>query len=157
MLEEGSMAPAFGLPDHQGHVRSLSDFAGGWLVVWWYPRACSETCSIQGRALAPAVTELRELGAAVVGISFDAPELNARFAAEEGLDFPLLSDETTEVGASYDVRRDPDERFADSPRRVTYLVDPSGRIRRSYLVTEVEKHPAVMIDDLRRLRLAGTP
>lgn len=151
MLEPGTPAPPFTLPDHRGEPRSLQDYAGQWLVLWWYPRACSEVCSIQGRSLAPATPALRELGANVLGVSFDTQEENVRFAAQEGLDFPLLSDLDKQVGTAYRVVRNPDEPFADAPRRITYLIDPGGVIRRSYLVTDVATHPEQMLADLREL------
>lgn len=151
MLAEGTPAPDFTLTDHRGVVRSLADSAGRWLVLWWYPKACSEVCSVQGRAFAPAAPVIRELGADILGISFDDQEANVRFAEQEGLDFPLLSDLDRTVGARYDVVRDPDEMFADAPRRVTYLIDPAGVIRRSYLVTDAGGHANTVLTDLRQL------
>ncbi|MEU6075775.1 peroxiredoxin [Micromonospora sp. NPDC047074] len=151
MITEGTLAPPFRLPDHQGEVRTLADFTGRWLVLWWYPRACSEVCSVQGRALVPATGPLEELGAAVVGASFDPPTENARFAEQEGIEFPLLSDETKAVGTSYQVLRSPDERFADTPRRITYLIDPQGVVRRAYLVTDAAGHGDQLVADLREL------
>jgi peroxiredoxin Q/BCP len=155
MLACGTTAPPFSLSDHTGRWRALADHRGHWLVLWWYPRACSEVCSVQARSLAPASVELCELGAAILGISFDPAADNARFAAQEGLGFPLLSDETREVGRAYNVVRRPDELFSDAPRRRTYLIDPDGVIRGAYQVQDVAVHGATLVADLRRLTVSG--
>lgn len=155
MLAEGTQAPAFTLPDHTGVTRTLDDYRGRWLALWWYPRACSEVCSVQGRGLAPVSGELESLGAALVGISFDRPVDNARFAEQEGLTFPLLSDETRSVGRAYDVLRRPDEPYADTPRRVTYLISPNAIVRSVYQVQDAAGHGATLVSDIRTITAAA--
>lgn len=151
MLKIGDLAPDFSLFDHQGNRRSLMDYSGKWLVVWWYPKACSSVCSVQGRNLSQISDQLRALEVYILGISFDDSELNAVFAEQESLDFPLLSDLSMTVGAAYEVQREPGAPYADAPLRVTYIVDPRRAIRRSYLVTDVDAHPQVLLRDLREL------
>lgn len=152
MLETGVAAPPFTLTDHHGQPVALTDFAGQWLVLWWYPQASSEVCTVQGRAFVPLAARFAEIGARLVGISFNNPEENARFAAAEGMDFPLLSDEAGTTGAAYEVTRNPDEPFPDKPRRITYLIDPQQTIARSYLVTDAAGHAEAVLTDLRALR-----
>lgn len=151
MLQIGTPAPAFSLKSHDGGQVSLDDYAGKWLIMWWYPRACSEVCSIQGRAITPMVPEIRALGAEIIGVSFDEADANVRFAEQEGLDFPLLSDLGMEVGESYEVRRAPDEPFSDAPRRITYIIGPEGTIRQAYVVDDAAAHAGVIIADLKQL------
>lgn len=151
MLTEGTPAPTFTLPDHTGVTRTLDDYRGRWLVLWWYPRACSEVCSVQGRGLAPVSDELERLGASIVGISFDSPADNARFAAQEGMSFPLLSDESRSVARAYDVMRRPDEPYADAPRRVTYLISPDATILAVYQVQDAAGHGATLVEDIRSI------
>jgi peroxiredoxin len=82
-------------------------------------------------------------------LSFDSNANNATFAACEGFGFRLLSDVSTKVGEAYGAKRGAAEAFASQPRRITYLVDPEGAIRRSYRVTSVEDHPRQVLADLR--------
>jgi peroxiredoxin Q/BCP len=91
----------------------------------------------------------------IVGASFDPPEANRVFAEKFRLPFPLLSDLDRTVGERYQVRRSPEERYSRSPRRITYLIDPQGVIRRAYRVKDIEPHPSQVLDDLRRLREAS--
>lgn len=151
MLTAGQEAPTFTLNDQSGSPVSLDQYQGRWLAMWWYPRACSEVCSIQGRAIVPLVDDIRAAGADIVGLSFDDQDANIRFAEQEGITFPLLSDTTMDVGAAYEVKRGADEPFADAPRRITYLIDPEGRVAKSYQVDDADGHASVMLEDLRRL------
>lgn len=151
VLTPGQKAPEFTLNDQAGQPVSLDQFAGRWLAVWWYPRACSEVCSIQGRAIVPLVGDLHAAGADIVGISFDDQDANIRFAEQENITFPLLSDTSMEIGEAYGVKRGPDEPFADAPRRITYLIDPEGRIAKTYQVDDADGHASVMLRDLRAL------
>jgi peroxiredoxin Q/BCP len=149
MLEVGTPAPTFSLNSHTGAQVELSDYIGKWLVVWWYPRACSEVCSIQGRAISPTVPEIRALGAEIIGISFDDAEANQRFAEQEALDFPLLSDPDMSVGQRYQVRRSADEAFHTAPRRTTYIIDPAGNVRQGFLVDDAAAHAGIVLDALK--------
>lgn len=151
LLEPGQQAPNFTLNDQGGLPVSLDQFAGRWLAVWWYPRACSEVCSIQGRTIVTLVDEIRAAGADIIGMSFDDQETNMRFAEQEGISFPLLSDTTMEVGDAFGVKRSPEEPFADAPLRITYLVDPDGRIAKAYRVDDATGHASVMLQDLTTL------
>ena len=92
-----------------------------------------------------------DLGAVVLGASFDPPEENRAFRDREYLPFPLLSDETRTVGSAYGVVRDPGEPYAELARRVTFLVDPEGDVARVYEVADVAEHAEEVLDDLERL------
>jgi peroxiredoxin Q/BCP len=90
-----------------------------------------------------------------VGISFDPVEANRAFAERQALPFRLLSDRDRSVGDRYGVRRDPGDRYPELPRRITYLIDPEGRVARAYSVSDVTTHPAQVLEDLRALRGQG--
>ncbi len=92
-----------------------------------------------------------DLGAVVLGASFDPPEENRAFRDREYLPFPLLSDETRDVGAAYGVVREPGEPYAEFARRITFLVDPDGIVARVYEVADVAEHAEEVLDDLERL------
>lgn len=90
----------------------------------------------------------------VFGASFDTPEENKAFCDAEGFSFRLLSDTDHEVGRRYEVLRAPNEEYADYAKRIAYLIDPSGVIRRSYDVTDVEGFAAMVLADLAELEHA---
>ncbi len=95
---------------------------------------------------------MNELGATILGASFDTPTENLAFARAQEFPFRLLSDLDHSVGAAYEVMRDPDDKFAGFPRRYSYLIDPGGRIHRSYDVTDVAHHAADVIFDIEQAR-----
>ncbi len=86
------------------------------------------------------------------GASFDTPAENKAFADAESFGFGLLCDMDRSVGARYDAVKGPDEKYPDFPRRISYLIDPSGIIRRSYEVTDVAGHADEVLADLASLQ-----
>lgn len=88
----------------------------------------------------------------MLGASFDTPAENRAFAEAEQFGFRLLSDTERAVGARYEVTRAEGDEYADYPRRVAYLIDPEGTIRRAYEVTDVEGFAAMVLADLDELR-----
>lgn len=85
-------------------------------------------------------------------MSFDTPEENAAFAAAEGFPYRLVSDVDRAAGAAYDVLRPPDDPVPAWPKRISYLVDPDGVIRRSYVVKDTAGHAGEVLTDLDELR-----
>ena len=77
---------------------------------------------------------------------------NLAFAESERFPYRLLSDADRIVGAAYGAQRGPDEQFPDFPKRVTFLIDPEGRIAKTYVVTDVAAHPEEVLADLRAVR-----
>ena len=75
-----------------------------------------------------------------MGVSFDTVESNRAFAEAEGFPYHLLSDVDKAVSTRYDAVQGPNERFAGYPRRVTYLIDPQGVIRKAWEVGDVNTH-----------------
>ena len=92
------------------------------------------------------------MDAVILGASFDPPEANRAFAERFRLPFSLLSDSDRSVGERYAVRRSPEERYAATPRRITYLIDPEGIVRGAYRVKDIDPHPGEVLQDLRRLQ-----
>jgi peroxiredoxin Q/BCP len=90
----------------------------------------------------------------VLGASFDAPAENKAFADTESFGFRLLSDADRSVGAEYGVLRPPDDPYAAMPKRVSFLIDPDGIIRRTYEVKDTAAHADEVLADLAELRSA---
>ena len=88
----------------------------------------------------------------MLGASFDTPEENKAFADAESFGFPLLSDVDRSVGTVYGATRPPDDEYASMPRRVSFLIDPDGVIRRTYEVKDTAGHADTVLADLAELR-----
>ena len=128
MLTTGTAAPAFTLSDSDGNTVSLADFAGRWVLFWWYPEANSSGCSMQAASLDRAHGALDAAGVQILGVSFNTADENGDFAEAKALHFPLLSDPDKTAGAAYEVIREPGAPFETKPLRYTYLIDPAGTI-----------------------------
>ncbi len=87
----------------------------------------------------------------ILGASFDTVEENKAFSDLQSFPYRLLSDAGKAVGTQYEVRRDPDDKFPDLAKRISYLIDPAGVIRISYEVTDPPGHAEKVIEDLARL------
>ena len=88
----------------------------------------------------------------MLGASFDTPDENRAFAEEQQFGFRLLSDPDRAVGTAYEATRPPDDQYAAMPKRVSYLIDPDGIIRRAYEVKDVAGHADEVLADLATLR-----
>lgn len=91
-LAPGDVAPAFTLTDADGNQVSLADYAGGKVIVYFYPAAMTPGCTTQAIDFTAAVDDLDSAGLAVVGISPDSPDKLAQFKAAQSVAFPLLAD-----------------------------------------------------------------
>lgn len=100
-LTEGSPAPAFTLPDADGRPVSLADYAGGRVIVYFYPAALTPGCTTQAVDFDAAHSELAAAGYQVVGISPDSVTKLATFRSRHDLGFPLLADPDLEVLKAY--------------------------------------------------------
>ncbi len=110
---------------------------------------------MEGRALRDRAERFEAANCVVLGASFDKPEDNKAFAEEQRFGFALLSDVDRRAGRDYDVVRDPDDQYASFPHRVSYLIDPEGRIARAYRVTDVGGHADEVLADLAALGAGG--
>ena len=106
---------------------------------------------MEGQGFRDRAPEFKELGAEVIGVSFDRPEDNRGFAEKNGFPSRLLSDVDRTVGALYETRRADEEKYPEFAKRRTYVIDPEGIIRKAYRVKDIPAHPGQVLDDLRDL------
>jgi len=126
MLQIGDRAPEFTLPDHTGKDRSLSELLGiGTLVLYFYPADFTPGCTREACDFRDIHAELVRVGMRVVGVSPQGPDQHAKFRAKYDLPFMLLSDTEKSVIKMYQVNGP----LGLGVRRVTFLIDPSRRIR----------------------------
>ena len=146
----GEPAPNFSLPDQDGRNRSLSEFRGKWLVLYFYPKDDTPGCTRQACTFRDDRQKLAALGAEVVGVSVDDVESHLDFAKEYRLPFPLLADAGGVVAARYGSLRDLGlVKFA---RRNTFVIDPQGCIAKVYLSASPAGNAQEVVEDLKRLR-----
>ena len=103
MLQVGTKAPDFTLPDAQGCPVSRADFAGKRFVLYFYPKDSTPGCTRQACAFAGAYAQFAALGVPVVGVSKDSQASHKRFAEKNSLPFTLLSDPELSAIQAYDV------------------------------------------------------
>ena len=127
-LEPGSPAPDFSLPDKDGKVHSLSDYRGQKVILYFYPAASTPGCTTQACDFRDNMASLQSAGYVVLGVSKDKlPELQ-KFAEEENLGFPLLSDEDLSVHNAYGAYGEKSMygKKVLGVLRSTFVVDESG-------------------------------
>ena len=149
----GEAAPDFDLPDQTGARHNLQEFAGKWLVLYFYPKDDTPGCTEEACAFRDDMHKLTALGAQVVGISVDDSNSHAEFAKKYHLPFPLLADKSTEVAARYGALMNLGLlKFA---KRYTFLIDPQGKVVKVYEKVETSKHSQEIIEDLKQLIETG--
>ncbi len=129
-LLPGDQAPDFTLPDSTGTPTALADYRGKKVVVYFYPAAATPGCTTEACDFRDSINSLKEAGYQVIGISKDDPAANAAFAADEDLNFPLLSDPTLEVHRAYSAFGEKSlyGKTVEGTIRSTFVVDEHGRI-----------------------------
>jgi len=145
----GDAAPDFKLPDQNGQMHMLQEYAGKWLVLYFYPKDDTPGCTQEACAFRDDLHQLTDLGAQVVGISVDDSASHAEFAKKYHLPFPLLADKSTAVAARYGVLMN--LVLIKAARRYTFLIDPQGRISKVYDKVETSRHSKEIIEDMKRV------
>ncbi len=154
MLEQGSTAPEFTLPDQSGANHSLSDFRGQWIVLYFYPKDLTPGCTTEACNFRDDFPNFQKLNTTILGISKDSVKRHASFAEKYKLPFLLLSDESGDVCEKYDVWKEKSmygKTFLGIVRS-TYLINPEGVISRVYPKVKVKEHAAEILEDLKELR-----
>lgn len=130
MLQVGTKAPAFTLPDAQGNLISSETFAGKRWVLYFYPKDSTPGCTKQACAFAAAHGEYEALGVPVIGVSKDSQKSHQRFAEKNELPFLLLSDPELTAIQAYDVWKEKKlyGKTSMGVVRTTYVIGPDGVI-----------------------------
>ena len=130
MLAVGSVAPSFTLPDKDGNMVSLSDFAGKKVVLYFYPKASTPGCTRQAQAFRDAFAQFVEAGAVVIGISMDSVKSHLNFATKQELPFILLSDTEHTVLEAYEVWQEKKlyGKVSMGVVRSVYVIDEEGKV-----------------------------
>ncbi len=143
-LHVGNQAPDFRAPDQTGKIHKLGEYAGGWLLVYFYPKDDTPGCTTEACGLRDNFALLQKL-ASVVGVSADTIASHQKFAAKYHLPFPLLADPQKEIITAYGTDG---LIFA---KRTSFLINPEGKIAKIYEKVNPETHSSEILRDLQQL------
>jgi thioredoxin-dependent peroxiredoxin len=144
--KSGSKAPDFSLLDANGAAISLAGLQGSWVVLYFYPKDDTPGCTKQACNFRDDMHKLDKLGAKVIGVSVDDGKSHTEFAKKYSLPFPLLSD--TDGATAFKYGALTDLGAVKIAKRYTFLIDPSGILKKSYLSVDTSRHSQEIIDDL---------
>ncbi|MDO5438633.1 MAG: peroxiredoxin [Erysipelotrichaceae bacterium] len=150
MLQTGTKAPEFRLPDQNGDMHSLSDYRGKKVVLYFYPKDNTSGCTKQACGYSRLVPQFTEKGAVVLGISKDPVSSHKRFEEKQDLKITILADSEKEVIQLYDVWKE--KKLYGKPSmgvvRTTYLIDENGIIIKANDKVKAAEDPDKMLAEL---------
>jgi len=150
-------APDFSLPDQDGTVHTLDDYAGKWLVLYFYPKDDTPGCTTEACSFRDEREAIAEFGKAeVVGISKDTVRSHKKFVDKYGLNFTLLADpehKTIEAYGSWKPKKFMGREYLGT-HRDTFIISPDGKIAREYRGVDPKTHAPQIIADLQQLQNA---
>ena len=150
MLETGTKAPEFSLPDQNGEMRSLSDFRGKKVMLYFYPKDNTPGCTKQACGFGELLPQFTEKGAVVIGVSKDSVTSHKKFEEKYSLPFILLSDTEKTVIQLYDVWKEKKNygKVSMGVVRTTYLIDEEGIIVKAFGNVKAAENPSQMMEQL---------
>jgi peroxiredoxin Q/BCP len=149
MLEIGTKAPDFKLPDQNGQMHSLTDYQGKKVILYFYSKDMTSGCTKQACGFAELYPQFLEQGAVVLGVSKDSVETHKRFEEKYGLPFTLLSDTEKVAIQAYDVWKEKKSsgKVTMGVVRTTYLIE-DGVITKAFGNVKAAENPSQMLETL---------
>lgn len=147
-------APQFTLPDSDGNLHMLANYAGKWVVLYFYPKDDTPGCTTEACAMRDARDELTDLGAEVIGVSQDDAASHEKFKQKYNLNFLLLTDKDRQVIDLYGAWGA--KQFGrEGILRRTYIIDPNGMVQKVFGRVTPEGHGEQVIEALKQLQTAA--
>ena len=154
MLSAGNPFPNFSLPNQDGKITKLSDYAGQWLVIYFYPKDDTPGCTIQGKAFTASKADFDSAGIAIVGVSADDAASHKSFCNKFGFNIDLLADTESSLMKPLGLGQS-EWKGVKYWERTTFVVDPKGIVRKVYEKVNPEGHAQVLLRDIQALQMAG--
>jgi peroxiredoxin Q/BCP len=150
----GSKAPAFKAPDQDGKVRSLTDYAGKWVILYFYPKDDTPGCTKEACSFRDGFSQFKRAGIEVIGVSVDSVKKHQKFVEKYSLPFTLLSDEDKKIVEAYGVwglKKFMGREYMGT-NRVSYLIDPTGKIAKVYESVKPDAHADEVLVDVKSFK-----
>lgn len=149
-VDVGQPAPAFALADQSGKTHALKDFAGKWVVLYFYPKDDTSGCTAEACAFNDGLPKFKASDAVILGVSPDDTKSHAKFVEKYGLKFTLLADPEKKTLQDYGVWREKSMygRKYMGVERTTYLIDPKGKVAFRWNKVKVTDHAAEVLAQL---------
>ena len=154
MLEIGTKAPEFCLPNQDDVEICLRDLKGKWIVLYFYPRDNTPGCTTEACDFTEAVPYFEDLNAVILGVSADSTQKHRNFIAKKELDITLLSDESTDMMQEYGVwqlKKNYGKEYMGIVRS-TYIIDPDAIIKEVWTKVRVKEHVNKIKEELEKLQ-----
>ena len=137
MLQPGTEAPAFSVNDHNGNSINLKDYLGKKIVLWFYPKADTPGCTMEGQGFRDDFKKFEEKGIQVFGVSLDNEKDNKAFAEKYSFSYPLLCDVNKDIALAYHAIKSAGDQYA---ARISYVIGEDGKILESIESVDTKNH-----------------
>jgi len=151
MLSAGNPFPNFSLPNQDGKVTTLGDFAGSWLVIYFYPKDDTPGCTIQGKSFTATKADFDASGIKVVGVSADDVASHKDFCNKFAFTIDLLADPDSSLIKQLGIGQ-AEWKGMKFWERTSFVIDPKGVIRKVYEKVDPQGHEKVLLDDIAGLK-----
>lgn len=150
MLEIGTKAPAFSLPDQNGEIHTLEEYKGKKVILYFYPKDNTQGCTKQACGFGELYPQFEEKGAVIIGVSKDSVKSHKNFETKYNLPFTLLSDSELTCIQAYDVWKEKKNygRVSMGVVRTTYLINEDGVIEKAFGNVKAADNPGQMLEEL---------
>ncbi|TRU25470.1 MAG: thioredoxin-dependent thiol peroxidase [Microcystis aeruginosa Ma_MB_S_20031200_S102] len=153
-LEVGQKAPEFATPNQRGEISKLADFAGQWLVLYFYPKDNTPGCTTEAIDFTALSPQFQQLNAVIWGVSPDSEKSHCRFIEKHNLTIQLLSDTEHQLAEIYQVwglKKFMGKEYMGI-KRSTFLIDPQGNIAYIWSNVKVKAHAEAVLKKLEELQ-----
>ncbi len=157
MLKIGRIAPLFSLKDQHNELNTIKSYRGQWVLLYFYPKDDTPGCTKEACMITEVYKDFSRLKVKVLGVSKDSVRSHQKFAEKYQLPFTLLSDPTLEVIEKYGALlvKSKAGKETKSTNRISYLIDPEGKIAKAYPEVDPANHALLLLKDIKALQKAA--
>ena len=137
MLEVGTEAPGFTVNDHNGNPVSLKDLRGKKVVLWFYPKADTPGCTMEGQGFRDDFEKFKNKNVVILGVSLDNEAGNKVFAEKYSFPYQLLCDVNRDIALAYHAVKSSNDQYAS---RISYVIDENGNIKEAIEQVDTKSH-----------------
>lgn len=152
-LKVGDHAPGFKAPDGEGNMHTLARCHGAWVLLYFYPKDDTPGCTVEACTIRDNFPKFKKLGVRIFGVSVDSTASHAKFSKKYKLPFVLLADPEKKIVTAYGVwgKKKFMGREYMGTRRMSFLIDPRGRIAKIYEKVKPPAHAEEVLQDINAL------